>query len=288
MKLETCQIFAQLCEAYLPEASSSLSMVAQKPGGKEVIKRLHVAHRLSHDQEYRSIAKISWNELKDAANGAWVIIRGDRGVGAIKASRGTYRAVASAGGEPEEFTNDRGGNILDFLKGIIGQLREFHVGADSGSVGKLQKQRSDLNKTQGPAVVNKEALVKKFKPLWLKAMQAAQADIKGMAANMIKNDAFSKAKKKLQQLEELDNGISALETGTLESAPEFVEKAVQMGIYMAASYYYPEQTGEITKGYRGYDVSDSTGTRKLLADISAGDTKKLGTILAFFKRSLIA
>lgn len=288
MKLETCQVFAQLCEAYLLEASSSLSLVTNKPGGKEVIQSLHKNHGLSHQQQYRSIPKISWSELKDASNGSWVVIRGDKGVGAIKATGGSYKALASAGGEVQEFSNDRGGNILDFLKGVIGQLREFHVGRDSGEVKNLKKKRAALQTKTGPAAVNRETLVKKFKPLWLRAMQAAQADIKGMAANMIKNDAFEKAKKKIVQLEKLENAISALEMGDLDTAPEFLESAVQIGILMAASHYYPEETGEIRKTYNGYEATGFEGPRKLLSDISSGDTKKLGTVLAFFKRSLIA
>ena len=57
---------------------------------------------------------------------------------------------------------------------------------------------------------------------------------------------------------------------------------------MAASHYYPDQTGEISRAYNGYTVDNRKGTTLILADISNGDQKKLGTVLAFFKRNLIS
>jgi hypothetical protein len=61
---------------------------------------------------------------------------------------------------------------------------------------------------------------------------------------------------------------------------------------MAASHYYPEQTGEIVRssGYRGstYNPTQKEGMNQLLQDIANGDTAKLGTGLGFFKRNLIA
>jgi hypothetical protein len=59
---------------------------------------------------------------------------------------------------------------------------------------------------------------------------------------------------------------------------------------MAASHHYPDETGEITKGYsRGnYSSQNSEGPTRILQDIAKGDNSKLGTVLAFFKRALIS
>jgi hypothetical protein len=60
---------------------------------------------------------------------------------------------------------------------------------------------------------------------------------------------------------------------------------------MAASNHYPEQTGNIERsrwGSSGYSAQFSEGPAQLLKDISAGDQKKLGTVLGFFKRTLIS
>jgi hypothetical protein len=292
MRPETLKLFAQFCESYLPEASSAMALIQQHPGGQQVVKKLHSDMKLGHDIGYSPVAKIAWSELKDSYRGAWVIIQGDKGTGAIKASGGNtgdYHAVASTGGEVRSMNDSRGGNVIDFLKGEIGGLRKFYVGKNTTAVVDKQKKRSSNKAGAGAAVVNNETLVKKFKPLWAKAITAAVADIKGHVSNMIKNDAFEKAKKKLNHIEALQNGLEQLEAGTLSDTPDFVGRAVQTAVMMAAAHYYPEQTGDITRSYgSNFSSARDEGPRQLLKDISEGDTAKLGTILTFFKRALIS
>ncbi len=290
MRLESCQLFAQLLEDYVNEASTSISLIAGNPGGKEVIQKLHSDMSLAHNQDYRQVDKISWSELKDSYRGAWVIIQGAKGTGAIRArggSTGSYDAVASTGGEVQSKTDSRGGNIVDFLKVEIGKLNKFYVGKNTTAVTDKQRKRADAK--QGTSTeVNQETLMRKFKPLWARAINAAMADIKGHIANQIKNDAFEKAKRKISQVESLQGALEALEAGS-EDIPSPVKGAVNIAVLMAASHHYPEQTGSITKSYgSSYQSQFPEGPRQLLKDISSGDTKKLGTVLAFFKRSLIS
>lgn len=289
MRPETLKTFVSLCEAFLPEASSSTAFINNKPGGKQVIQSLHKDLGLAHDQNYTPVAKIAWSDLKNSYNGAWVLIQGDKGFAAIKSYRDTYTAVASDGGDPVKFNDGRGGNVIDFIKGKIGQLRKFYVGQGSTSVRDKQRTRADRTKPTGSSVMNQETLVKKFRPLWIKAMSSAIADIKGHVANQIKNDAFEKAKNKISYIESLQRGLEDLEAGG-QDVPGFIEKSVQVAILMAASHHYPETTGDITKSYRGsgYSSAQSEGPSQLLKDISQGDTQKLGTVLTFFKRSLIS
>lgn len=291
MRPETYQLFAQLCETFLPEVSSSMNIIKGQSGGTEVVQHLHKNMNLSHEQDYRPISKISWSELKDNYRGAWVIIQGDKGVGAIRArggNTGSYDAVASAGGPVETFTNDRGGNILDFLKGNIGGLRKFFVGTNDTSVADKKKQRQFRQAVPTGQEVNRESLIKKFKPLWARAITVAIADSKGHVQNQIKNDAFEKAMKKLEQISRLESGLEAIQSGSSE-VPSFIGNAVQIAVYMAASHYYPDTTGTISKSrHSGYNAQFSEGPSQLLKDISGGDQQKLGTVLGFFKRSLIS
>jgi len=285
------KIFAQLSEAYITEVSSSINLVKQHPGGAQVIQKLHQSSGLAHDQSYSPVPKISWSDLKDSYKGAWVIITGVKGTGAIRASggnTGTYEAFASIGDEVFVKSDSRGGNILDFLKAHIGNLKTFYVGKNTTAVKDKKKQRSERTAQAGPGVVNQDSLVKKFRPLFAKAIMSTTADVKGMAANMLKNDAFDKAKKKIDLLQNLERAAYEVESGS--ETPELIRKAVQIGIYMAAAHHYPEQTGDITRlGYSsGYETANSEGPKMLLQDISNGDTAKLGTILGFFKRSLIS
>jgi len=289
MRPESYQLFAQLLEGHLLEASSAMNMLATKPGGPEVVKHLHQSMKLAHDLGYSPIDKISWSELKGSSYGKWVLIQGATGTGAIKAINDRYEAVASVGGEVKQFRDSKGGNVLDFLKGEIGKLQKFYTARGSRAVDDKQKKRAEFKQGAGAQEVNRETLVKKFKPLWVRAMTAAIADIKGHVANMIKNDAFAKASKKLKYIESLQTSLEELEGGSTDT-PEFISRAVQTAIYMAASYHYPDQTGNITKsGWGGgYSAQSEEGPRLLLKDISSGDTKKLGTVLGFFKRTLIS
>ena len=73
MRIESCQVFAQLLEGYVNEASTTMSLIANNPGGKEVVQKLHKDMQLAHDIGYRPVEKISWSELKDSYRGAWVM-----------------------------------------------------------------------------------------------------------------------------------------------------------------------------------------------------------------------
>jgi len=286
MQAKSYQIFAQLLEGYVDEASTSLSLISGNPGGNEVITKLHKEMKLAHDQDYRQVDKISWSELKDSYRGAWVIIQGAKGTGAIRARSGNYEAVASTGGEVRVVKDGRGGNVLDFLKGEIGKLQKFYVGKNTSAVDDKQRKRQDSQSGMSQEI-NQETLMKKFKPLWARAITAAIADIKGHIANQIKNDAFEKAKKKLSQVESLQNALESLESGSSD-VPGSVKGAINIAVLMAASHHYPDQTGTIGRGYgSNYSAQHSEGTQQLLKDISAGDQKKLGTVLGFFKRALI-
>jgi hypothetical protein len=292
MRLQTCQIFSQLLEAYLPEDSTAMGIIGSLDGGKEVVQKLHQNKSLAHDQIFSRIEKISWSDLKGNSLGRWVLIKGSKGAGAIRAVRDTYEGIAfnKESGQVETAIDGRGGNIVDFLKSKIGRLTDFYAGNPTGEVEKKRRDRRERNSPAASRVINKDTLVKKFKPLWIRAMTAAEADIKGMISTMIKNGAYEKAKKRISIAQSLTSAIDSMETGTLDDAPEFVGNAVHLAIIMAASHYYPDETGNIERHrYGGTYVSEfPQGPARVLADIAAGDQKKVGTILGFFKRNLIS
>jgi hypothetical protein len=290
MNLQTHQLFAQLCESIIFEASTSMDLITGLPGGQEVVKYLHQKERLSHDQPYRKIDKISWSDLKDDYRGSWVIMKFPRGVGAIKQVRGNYMAVASSGGDVDTFNDSRGGNIMDFFKEKLGgKPSTFYTGIDKGVVRDKQIKRAGQKQGADGTPMSTAKLVLKFKPLWVRAATAAIADIKGMVGIMVKNDSFDKASTKLSQLRDLSNALSSLESDDNPGVPDIFNKAVKTAVILAAGHYYPDQTRDITRAYGGeYRPGSEEGLNKLLSDISGGDTEKLGTILSFFKRSLIS
>lgn len=290
MNLEGYKLFAQVCESIV-EASTAMSTISGHPGGTQVVRKMHTDMKLAHDLEYTEIPKIAWSDLKDSYKGAWVLMKCSNGTAAIKASGGTtgsYEALASDGGEVTSVSDSRGGNILDFIKERVGKPLKFFAAKNTSAVTNKQSKRKEQRANAGPKQVNQDTLVVKFKPLWAKAITSAIADIKGMIANQIKNDAFDKAKKKINQIESLQNALDNLEAGSTETH-QSIRRAVNVAVLMAAAHYYPNETGEISRSYSdSYTTSRSEGPQKLLQDITQGDTKKLGTILGFFKRSLIS
>jgi len=292
MKLSTHQLFAQLCESIidLDEASSAISLLGKHPGAQQVVKKLHSQDKLSHNQDFSQIRKISWSDLKNRWPSGWVLCTGPNGTGAIKARNGNYQALASTGDEPVGFQDAKGGNVLDFLQGKLGGKWEkynYWIGTEN----KYASDKADSRKQNSPApqAMNQETLLKKFRPLWAKATQAAIADCKGMVATMVKNDAYEKAERKINQLKSLESVLDTIESGDTD-VPNAIKGAIGSAIVMAASHYYPDETGEISKPRYGggYSAERSEGTTKLLQDLTNGDTKKLGTVLGFFKRSLIS
>jgi hypothetical protein len=292
MKLSTHQLFAQLCESLvdLDEASSAMSLLGKTPGAQQVVKKLHSQDKLSHNQDFSKIQKISWSDLKNRWPSGWVLCTGPKGTGAIKARNGNYQAIASTGEEPVGFQDAKGGNVLDFLQGKLGGKWEkytYWIGTENKYAS--DKANSRKQNSPEPKAMNQEALLKKFRPLWAKATQAAIADCKGMVATMVKNDAYEKAERKISQLKSLETVLDTIESGDTD-VPSAIKGAIGSAIVMAASHYYPDETGEISKPRYGggYSSERSEGTTKLLQDLSNGDTKKLGTVLGFFKRSLIS
>lgn len=292
MRPESYKIIAEMFESFIQEDSSAISMIGNLTGGKAVAQKLHKDMGLAHDQQFSPVDKISWSQLKDMYKGGWVLIKGAKGAGAIRARSGNYESVAvnPETGAVDVFQDSRGGNNLEFLKSHIGKLMGYYVGKDTGKTADLKRKRDSYKADAGPKKIDQEIIVKKFKPLWLRSMKAAEADVKGMITTMIKNDAYEKAERKLSILKNLQRASEAMESGELDSAPDWLQGAVSKAIMMAASHHYPDETGELQRsrwGSGGLTAANPAGPAKLLQDIANGDTPKLGTILGFFKRNLI-
>jgi len=150
MKQERLKLFAVLA-SNLFEASSAMEKVGENPGGAELIKHLHKDLKLPHDVEWGDLPGISWSEFKDTRYANWILLKGSKGTGAIKASstNGNYDALASTGGEIFRDEDDRGGNCLVFLKQHIGKIRGLYGGPvkTTKSYGSINKDKIDVRKS---------------------------------------------------------------------------------------------------------------------------------------------
>ena len=285
------KLFAKMCESQLMEYSTAIPILSNHPDGKSLIQFLHIRKKLPHNIRWETVPKLRWSGLKQDYQGAWVIVQGRNGVGAIKFTSGdkNYEGIVvnPDDGDIEQIRDTRGGTIKQFLKSYIGKLEVFYVGREPPEFSKKSQERNKnrvLNRKSSE--ISHDTLEKKFKPLWIKAINAAIADIKGITVNMVKNGAFGKAGDKLDQIKKLERALEHIEEDS-QHTPGIISMSVRLAVTMAASHYYPEETGNISRRWDGYASEHNDGVELLLKDISNGDTKKLGTVLAFFKQGLM-
>lgn len=309
MQQKSINFFVDLLESVIKEDSSTIALVRKSPGANILIPYMHKNLGLSHDQEYEEVKKLSWSDVKSKnrwnnSSLNWVIVKGEQGVGAIAATD-NYKAIAVYDGEVVNKSSDRGGTIIDWLKGYIGRIQYYYVGKDSGETKKKKSARKATKPVPTENYVDVETflylLMKKFKPLWIRALEQAQADIKGFMNSQLKSNAYDKADKKLARLKAIDHAVRAIDDGQdptekkdRYSDPfEIMRAALTNAILMTAHHYYPNETGGFRDRARGYGrsahaLNNPSAVAHIFNDIRDGDTKKLGTLLGFFKKGLIS
>jgi len=271
-----------------------MNLITGHPGGTQVVKQLHKDMSLAHNLEYTEVQSIRWNEIKQNYRGGWVIMRCTNGTAAVRHkgrnsnSFDGYEVVVSDGGEMDSFNSGNSAEVMNFIKSEVGNPTNFFVALDSNQVNNLRDKRRGQKYVHDPLqmqILSTDYLLKKFQPLWARAITAAIADIKGHVITMIKNDAFHKVEKKLGRLNTLQHILTSMDSTT----PQLLVNAINTAVLMTASMHYPHATGEIFKSYYRdeYHADSDEGVTMVLDDISNGDKKMMGTVLRFFKRALI-
>jgi hypothetical protein len=300
--MDNYKYFSQLCESIVSEASTALAQFTG-PGAQEILKQLHSKEAFGHDVQPEPAVRPKWTDLKDRP-GTWLLIAGNKGFGAVRyIGSDNYRSRASRSGSYQIFTSngkpdpDEGNMVYSYfadnvtdanssLKGIIGDARKFYF-VDSEYSKQLKTNRA-MEKPDSSDFATTTKLATRFKPLFKKILIASKADINGVIANMAKNDAHHKVDKKLDQIKLIDQSIQKLDDGEMS---DLLTGAVNNSLVLTARYYYPDQTGNISNGYRYRDNSlmaeKNDGVTRVLADIANGDRGKLSAVLAYLKRSLV-
>jgi hypothetical protein len=304
----TCKTFATLFEALLTESSTAIDLVRGNPGGVELMKQAHAHHNLPDNLQFEPVAKPKWSDLapsnrygrSDTLPINWLIVKGNTGTGMIYVyERGNYRVLAvNAEGTYDDAFAESNTKAVDWLKARVGSFKGFLLAHDPRTVKTKQDAR---RKARGPGLKQlgsseftsngqmAEYLLNRFKPLWTRVLTGALNDVKGWVSSQIKNHAFRKAGEKINLMQRLEADIEALETG--EETPDSLRTAISSAIALSVAHYNPNTEVRRTSNYsnRGaYVISSSEKTLRFIDDIAKGDTEKLGTVLAYFKRSLTA
>jgi hypothetical protein len=294
ISMNTYKLFEKLCRQALTEWSTVNHLIKQYPSGKQLMRELHKKYNLPHNLEFREVEKILWRDLSSEI-GLAICIGKNRDAAAIySGSRDSYRAIAVVNGEIKHFDDERGGNVKDWVESHIGKVKRIFVAKETAEHRSKKYNRQKLaNIVKHSETISTDKLLKKFSPILRTSIEQVKADVKGMLSSAIKSDAYSKVEKKIEKLKKLEHALAHIENNNFEdrNLKHMLEKAINYAITMSAKHFYPDDT-EIEKSYGGqiaairyYDRPN--GVDKLLNDISLGESKKVSSVLGFFKKGLL-
>ena len=140
----------------IAEASTTIPMFRDLPGGLALIKALHSQYQLDPEQGWNRIEKLSWADIKGetkswrrgySSNGNWVIISFPQGSAAIMHSgsgnRGSYTVVtATSDGRLQDNNFENSRPVLSFIKQNLGmkQISQSKAKMFMGSVAASSKR----------------------------------------------------------------------------------------------------------------------------------------------------
>jgi hypothetical protein len=298
-----------LLEEILNEDSTITSAVRSSPYADALIRAVHKELAMPHDLEWKEEQKITWADIKSRSPN-YVLIQGIDGTGAIKWN-GSQWVVVLSSKEGVSTLRDGSINILfTEIKERIGKIRSYWSATNSGvrsygskvatnptgPVEKKRSQRQDARRITSPDSLdpnaghehNLQVVIYKLRPLYARYIEQAMADIKGVIGIQLKNNAFSKVKSKLEILDNLERTLEELRDNP-KKIPSKLKEKLRPALYMTASHFYPDETGNFNLGggYRGRSPERSAGQRRVISDIANGDQEKLTTLMNFLKQSLL-
>jgi len=277
---------------------------------------------LSSKLKFQEKEKIQWKEIKEVEPN-FVLIAGTTGTAAVNWDGNRYTAIIANAEGVTRGSNPSINTLMNDIKEGIGKPKRFwepvtvkvpqeydnyekRFGKDVTLPTTVRRSRtaartldpkksSSLNPHTGlTGGDNLEKLFTKLKPLLLRYLTTALADVKGAAGIAMKNDSYNTAKKKLEIAAKLSDMIEHLTDPDMadgyarSSKDDLLKNKIQHAVVMTASYYYPDETGDVTAGYSGALKSlKSSGPNHVINDIAKGDSKKLATVMAYLKQAFL-
>jgi len=288
----------------LEEDSTIGDTVRSSPYSDVLVRSVHEKLKIPHDQ------KVSWRDVKTISPN-FVILSGSRGTAAVRwnGSSDQWYIITATGAGLHPYTSHSINAAMQNIKEDIGMITGSYEadpegkarawrGAASGRSGEVdvkQEKRKQARTITNPKSLdpkadmstNLKAIQKKLRPLYTKYIQQAMADIKGVIGMQLKADAHDRAGQKLNLLKNLKDMADEIENYP-NSIPDDILKSLQPALYMTAAYFYPDQTGELGRPHRGgLEPQSKEGSRLVIKDIANGDSKKLATLMSFFKQTLL-
>jgi hypothetical protein len=293
--------FSMLLESLLTEDSTGIEIFRKYPDGLKLIKAVHThpKFKLPHDSSWTKLrpSEVTKASVEGRLGDRILVAVTDNGLAAVKADETSHVPEFTVILSPE-MTVRKVHTVTDMrrlLNNSLGKVSEWWISNTSTNMSTKLNQRKNYKSqsTSGDVVIDDNYLFNRFRPLFLKIMTQAQNDLQGFIITLLKNGAYKRAISKTQQLELLTNWKTALEvekdqgrTANISPYDNKMKDAIVMGLALTAAHYYPDETGDLIHGVIG--PHNRKGMNLILQDISRGDTRKLSTVLAFFKQSMIS
>lgn len=314
-------MMSEMFRSVLDEDSEAMVAVRGSPYADQLIQRIHKNMNLSHKLKFQEKEKIQWKEIKEVEPN-FVLIAGTTGTAAVNWDGNRYTAIIANAEGVTRGSNPSINALMGDIKEGIGKPKKFwepvtvkipqeydnyekRFGKDVTLPTTVRRSRtaartldpkksSSLNPNTGLEGDNLPKLFTKLKPLMLRYLTTALADVKGAAGIAMKNDSYATAKKKLEIAAKLSDMIEHLSDPDMDdgyarsSKDDLLKNKIQHAVIMTASYYYPDETGDIVPGYSGsLRPQKNVGPNHVINDIAKGDSKKLATVMAYLKQAFL-
>lgn len=294
-------LFGLLCESILTE-STIISLLGKSPRVVTLTREIYKAGDILHNSPLVKVDKIQSNlPGRQARIEHNYIIIGETNDFLYLKTKG------ERGGEWEFYyvNND---NIIvketfhtlagakNYIKTKIGKIKDiysYNINLDL-PVNVKHREKLQARRQYKQYMLNQTSkfdvsyLTKKFSPLFLKIIQNAEAEMKGMLMTMVRNGYYTEAHKKVDTLKSLTTIIDKLEADPKAldhdyNLREWWSNKVEKSVHMAALYLYPDVAGGMVRGR----VTHYEAIVKLLQSLNDGNLKNLSVILQFFKNNVV-
>jgi len=299
-----------LLREILDEDSSINSAVRNSPYADELIKKVHKYFAMPHDVRWEKLEKVTWADIKSRSPN-YVIIQGQNGTGAIKWTGSTWQAMLAGEDGITKESNDSINILFKEIKytigkitgywAAIGQGRQSYRGAAAYASGevdrKREKRRNSREVVVNPNTLdpgastshNTQVILRKLRPVYMRYLEQAIADVKGVVGMALKNDSYGKVSQKIAILTNLQNVRQEL-IDNPDTVPDKIKERLRPALYLTASHFYPDETGNFALGVDRYgrgQPASQRGPNQVITDIANGDQKKLITLMNYLKQSLL-
>lgn len=310
-------MMSEMFRSVIDEDSTAAVAVRGSPYADQLIKKIHTNVAISHKLPWEEQEKIQWKEIKEVAPN-YVLIAGTTGTAAVKWTGYEYVVYMSTSEGIVRGEDQSINKLMNDIKQGIGKPTKFFQPKAAGSISKWDsfntrygsdmdpqnvRQRRERARTpdtskvknvlpdEGTSRENLIRLQEKLRPLMMRYLTTALADVKGAAAIALKNDAYDVAGRKLNIAKQLSDWIDRASDDATNDQRDGLRRDLNNKMYnaivMAAGYYYPDLTGEISKNGARLSPNRRSGTDKVVDNIAAGDNRKLATVMAYLKQSFL-